>query len=328
MVGASGRVETARIDYLIADYRRDFATMAPKELAAAEALLWKSASPERRRADIPDHLRVERATWLNVVLGESVWTYKMRGTLWSAQMRGEPVEPLWRRLRDKRMTASTAYKIYKKAQRRAAREKCPLNAAIAVEIEAYEKLPIYRLDPDGIPLRADKAAKAEVGEAAKAAKAAKAAAKKVAASKKLRERVVDLVEKLARRELTEFDDVTTERLVAQLTADIKASLRDHSGRVRRARIRDAQHTAADEAVDVAIRSISRRRYTEACRQLNITPTAPSKPVDLTAAKKAKRAWAREYHPDVSPDTRDAYEAVIEAYQVIEQYAEEQRHSDN
>jgi DnaJ-class molecular chaperone len=57
--------------------------------------------------------------------------------------------------------------------------------------------------------------------------------------------------------------------------------------------------------------------------LNLKVPPPHKPVDLTAAKKAKRNLVRAYHPDHNGEgTRAAYEAVIDAYRTIEMYAEQ------
>lgn len=67
--------------------------------------------------------------------------------------------------------------------------------------------------------------------------------------------------------------------------------------------------------------VTRTKVTQACRTLGMDPPKPGKPADMQTAHSRKRALAKAYHPDVSPNTRDQYEAVLEAYDTLEAYNE-------
>ena len=65
--------------------------------------------------------------------------------------------------------------------------------------------------------------------------------------------------------------------------------------------------------------MSRKDVLKACHVLQVPAPKIGSPVDLELANKNRRAQMKTYHPDVSPNTRDEYEAAVKAYDVLAAY---------
>lgn len=66
--------------------------------------------------------------------------------------------------------------------------------------------------------------------------------------------------------------------------------------------------------------ITRRQVLDACKVLTMEPPSPGVEADLGLARRQKRRLAEAYHPDkVGDSLRDQYQAVIEAFSVLEIY---------
>ncbi len=65
----------------------------------------------------------------------------------------------------------------------------------------------------------------------------------------------------------------------------------------------------------------RRSARIACRTLSIDPPKPGEPIDHNTLRARKRVLVRAFHPDMSGTdaTREQYEAVLAACDVVEQY---------
>jgi hypothetical protein len=189
---------------------------------------------------------------------------------------------------------------------------------LSVTLDTYERRPVTRT-LNGVPLR-----EARTKSRKKRALTARKARPKESITKDCLRQLRDLIAALANDTLGDLSVDARETLRNELDVEVNQVLTEWSARVRRARVRAQRKRAAADTVTAAGSAISRRAYTEACRVLNITPTRSGGSVDLAAAKVAKRKLARAYHPDLSDNasTRAAYEAVIEAYDTIERYAEE------
>ncbi len=63
----------------------------------------------------------------------------------------------------------------------------------------------------------------------------------------------------------------------------------------------------------------RKEVLAACKVLQVEPPKLGKPVDLDKANRNKRSQMKTYHPDISPNTRDEFEAAARAYDVLANY---------
>ncbi len=57
----------------------------------------------------------------------------------------------------------------------------------------------------------------------------------------------------------------------------------------------------------------------ACKVLQVPFPRRGKPVDLAQAAKNRKAQMRLFHPDISPNTRDDFEAAVKAYATLVTY---------
>jgi hypothetical protein len=79
---------------------------------------------------------------------------------------------------------------------------------------------------------------------------------------------------------------------------------------------------------VAESTLSRRELIEAFRLLNLEPPKPKDKIDMKAVQRQKVRMAAAYHPDTHGGDRSMepkFKAVIEAYETIKQYVDQQQH---
>jgi hypothetical protein len=304
------------LEHLLADYRRNHDQWSLKERTEHEAWMWAQV-PEDERQQCDPHHRL--GDWLVKTLGGARNDYNLRHFL-----NRDGTDALWRRLEAKELSLNKAVELFREARKRADVEGTPIATAVAITLDEYEKLPVTRV-MDGIPVRAKRPSRLRRNTGAKRKKPRRSKHKD---PRVLRTRVRDEVARYAAELHADLDSSTAEQLLGELEVDVNQMLDDHSARVGRAKINAKRR---DEQDDALYKSISRRRFNEACRTLNIPIPSPNKPIDLTVAKKAKRNLVRAYHPDLGADnesTRAAYDAVIKAYRLIEQYAEEAKAKGN
>ncbi len=112
------------------------------------------------------------------------------------------------------------------------------------------------------------------------------------------------------------DPIIGEKLWRDFELGLKGYLDEFGVKVSRA-------LSSEKELAGGTKMISHSSVQNACKVLNITAPRPGKPVDLALAKKQKKRMVVLYHPDKgNPATRPMYEQVIEAFIVIEQYAEQ------
>ena len=294
-----------KLEFLVRDYANFRYDLSPKKLAEAEAALWEHVDPVERK----QYTKISR--WLVAKFGGSLFEYGERHYLYRADRTNGGVDPLWRRLADKRITLAKAVAMHREAKKMAATERISVMSALAIVISEYEKLPIKKV-VGGVPIRG-----------AKKPVAIPKRKPKTLDPKAFYARLRTEIEQYAARHLTDVAPDVAEQLLLILETDVSQILDDWSVRVTRARRTAERRSKADDAVAAVQHTISRRKFTEACRTLNIAVPPPGH-VDLITAKRAKRKLVRVYHPDLTggdESTRAAYEAVVEAYQIIEEYAE-------
>jgi hypothetical protein len=108
---------------------------------------------------------------------------------------------------------------------------------------------------------------------------------------------------LYRQRLTESFTLSQEQLIEELRYSI------HKIKA------DTRRAQADEVVDVT-------SFEWACEVLGLVDFTFGKKIDLIRASRAKFRRARELHPDrnAAPQAVEEYQAVLEAYKVLEHYA--------
>jgi len=104
------------------------------------------------------------------------------------------------------------------------------------------------------------------------------------------------------------DEGRFQQLLGDFEADVREAVQTFGRAVSRAR-------------EVPTGPISRKRLMDACHTLNMSPPKVNAPVDMKKAKNQKKKMVRVYHVDVTGNesTRAAFEAVVAAYDVCEQY---------
>jgi len=217
-------------------------------------------------------------------LTESARSIEMRRALLSA---GTLADSLWLHVDARRITLSTAYDIIKIARRQT---KDPAAQLVIVEDTLSRYLTTGRL---------------------------KAQSKKKPKSYAYGNQVANSIIDYMSEQIDDRDDI--EKLAKTIRLDVHALFEEYRQKTRTLNARSKNRAAfADHP------RVTRRRVQNAFTTLGMSIPKPAEEIDLAVASRKKRQLARKYHPDLAgnEDLRDAYEAVIDAYQTIEQYKEE------
>jgi len=128
------------------------------------------------------------------------------------------------------------------------------------------------------------------------------------------------IKRIVYAELDSIADANAKsRLRSQIEVEISSLVHILTARVRRVKETASLDKSPARVSDKKLR----QRLREACQLLSVDAPAPGHPVDLLTYQKAKknyRSLVKEYHPDTSgtEDTRESYQAVIDAMILIEQ----------
>lgn len=130
--------------------------------------------------------------------------------------------------------------------------------------------------------------------------------------KQLRKAIVDYVAD----KLRDADETERAQLLEELETDVGVVLNQHS-----------QKWARRAAAAAERKKVTRHALNQALRTLHLDPPKRGQALAtvLAQAKKQQRALARTYHPDAlggSDHLRGQYQAVIEAFVIVEQYVKE------
>jgi len=193
---------------------------------------------------------------------------------------------LWPALDAGHITVSKAYEIVKFARRE--------SADVAVQCVTVERVLAHYFTTG------------KIGLPPKTKKHANGAACNAAA---------DLITDYLKEKLT--DDDALEQLAREIRFDVAEIFEEYRKRVQTLNARAAVGMLPNSCV-------TRFRVRRAFDTLGLDAPQPADEINMAIIAKQKRKLARKYHPDLTgnEDLRDAYEAVIEAYQTIEQYKEE------
>lgn len=280
---------------LIAEYRDKANDWSEHERAQAELAIWRERGGQAGG----------RREWFAETFGGSQREYEERYYLQTSQ----GTAPLWEAVEARQITMSRAVIIHREAKRAAAQERGLVVKEVKRLLAEYLALPVVRIE-HGMPIhgrRPERAIKPRRSQLD---------------PKEFRAKLRELIGRYVGQRLDGVHADVIARRIDQLDAELQQLLDDFGERLHRDKANANRRADAENTATAIQHRIRRRAFTEACRTLNITVPPPNRPIDLAAAKKAKRALVREYHPDRNPATRAAYEAVIEAYRTIETYAEE------
>jgi hypothetical protein len=316
----------------LAEYRaelRNNPRLGHREQARREARLYLLATHESKHRAGSSHMR----HWLAYHLDAGkVGQYEQRAALWS---RGDEVEALWELLDGpERAALRTVTNLCKQAKNIAATKGYSLREAIEIVLAEYRRAPLRHFQ-DGTSYRA---AAATVEGVIK--KVALEHAPKAAKGPKARTRT---------RPITSSGDVRSantevRKIVAQGVVDrligygaepgaeiILQAVQEAGIEVEALFATVGRIIARAESVikGTQLPTPSRRRLNEAFRLLNLEPPKNAQAIDMKRVLKQKQRMASLYHPDAhggDESMRPQFTAVVEAYETIKAYVQEQTHN--
>jgi macrodomain Ter protein organizer (MatP/YcbG family) len=271
------------------------------EMAVLEERIWSSLLPEER-------YHVDRNQWLNQLLGTGINQLQNRSSLRNKRH----ADKFWERVTRKEMSVSTSLRLYKDAMRLHKRQGLSLSDAVIEILKEYDSLPNVVIRR-GRPVR--QSSPARLPRVEKKKKTQANSKNKKRAWDNLRRSIAELV----RDKLPDGLGLDLEAQIwKEVESDVKIVLDELQGKIQRL-------SAKKKNEQQITKTASRRQLVAACRVLAMDPPRPGRPVDLSKAKRQKRLLAKEYHPDAR-DGDDSmipqYDAVIEAYQTVEWYADQ------
>lgn len=292
MMGPEGRI--AKVEELKAKWKATAASRAPHQeydLARLEAEMGQFApTGTGMREFIPQHVETNPRD------------VELRQTLFAA---GEVATPLWRLIETEKMPAFTAVSLLRDA--RVGGRKSVDAKRLDQIIAEYLSWPLTEL-PNGkrIHRRPTFAPRADT--------TVKANSTRVAAPADtdnfwgaLRKSLSAFVEE----RLQGLDVAQVQRMRGEMEAELDVLLTAWQSKLNRARAKARGH----------VEVMSRAAVLRACNRLGVDTPTVGRPVNLAHARSMKMKLAREYHPDTggSEDTRELYNEVIEAFDVLLQY---------
>lgn len=282
-----------------------------KEKAASWNQLQRAIAEQRVWIDLPVAQRKipgkSRQDILAEVLGGKANQIEQRNRVLNGQ---EKSELLWNEI-NAGMPLHTAVNLLKQVRQLVVSEKLsPLDAQTKV-IAEYKKNPqvisptgkvFHRSNPHTIH--------------AKTPQAPKPTPRNPDSERALWTAARDAIHALALAKLADVPEgVEKMKLLNQMEGDVKSLFVSWSVKI--------DYTKRRQKQGVAI--LTRPKIIEACHRLHVDPPPVGKPADLKAASRQKKLLAREYHPDRhggDEKMRPTYEAVINAYETLEQYNEQ------
>lgn len=284
------------------------AARTERERAHVEALLWMTAGADER-VDLRDEGKVNhgRQLWVSKLVGAPEVEVAKRARLHS----GNPdIDELWSRIDKREFSLGMAVRWLTEARKlKQQRDDITLREALTRLLAEYDTWPKRR---EGEYMVGVKPASSFSRVPMRKKHARVYANDDRAFWGKLRELLQDFVQ----RRMEGVEPLTQSTLLSEFERELKVVTASWGGKMERAKQR---------GTDNAVLLISRVKVTRACEVLSMDPPKPGKPVDMKLAQSRKRTLAKTYHPDVSPTTRDQYEAVLEAFAVLEDYEEMLKH---
>ena len=290
--------------------REHRATHSIRRKAELEEQMWACLSIRERA---PFH---GRAKYFAHTLGGSQRQYGERMYLLNAKEN----EELWRRVEFEAMGLTTATRLHREARANAERHKIPLKDALFLVLKEYDRLPqqktpsghvVHKRTPTSLSRTKQKQIKKERRKAGQIRRNGDAFWMELRDT--IREYVV--------AHLPDGETVEVEPVWRALETDLRVVIDDFQARLSRLRKEQRE----------ALAPIKRARLRNACQTLHLDPPTKNSPLNMAKVRKQKRVLARAYHPDAhggDESMRAQYDAVLEAYRIIEQWQNEQEKEAN
>jgi hypothetical protein len=241
---------------------------------------------------------------------------------------GDATEALWKAVdaEQEPMPLSTAERIWQKARTIAASTGHTPVESVAIAISEYERMPkVVRSDgtvirkPQTATQRAVAVATGSVATKLKPRTPGKRGKRNLT---KGREVIGDLRATLSEylvQRAVEVGADPTSAVVAEALSSLAIEIDVLQRGLTLAVKRIAETVKSDTVAGVMV---STRKVNQAFRTLNLEPPGRGDEIDMDLVRQHKRRLARQYHPDThggKTDTVEKYEAVIEAFDVIESW---------
>lgn len=250
--------------------------------------------------------------WASSVLKQSQHMMARRRELWIA---GAPADPLWARV-DAGMPIGRTARVLRAARGRASRRnREAFRRAIEEELRKMD----YRPSPEPA---AEAAAPTPIlptaGEAADPFPSLPPLPAPGLAAREFWQRLREVLAEHMRPRLEFMPEHERDRLLDDFDRDVQSLCAQHSSKWKKsARAQQDQQR------------VSRQRFANALRVLHMDPPRRGASLEplLAQANKQKKIMARLYHPDShggSEHTRAQYQAVLDAFLVVEQYVSENK----
>lgn len=275
-----------------------------REKARIEDLLWLTTNVQER-----ENLRAEgqvghgRHRWVGKLVDAPEYEISMRARL---PYDSADVDELWARVAKDEFSVGMAVRQLVEARKVVTRDKLPLREAITRLLSEY----------DTWPKRLDKGRLAGIKPATSFSRVRTEKKRQRPFMNDDREfwtKMRALLQEFVQRRTAGAPPHVADMLIGEFERELKVLTTGWSGKMERAKQRN---------IDNAVLLVTRAKVSRACGILNMDPPSRhGKPVDMKVAQSRKRTLAKTYHPDVSPHTRDQYEAVLAAYADLEDYDE-------
>lgn len=288
--------------------RKDDPAWLDEDRAQFERKLWTAVPLDVHRVY---GYRIE--TWFGEQFKVAQSHIRERSDLLNA---GHLAGPLWPLIHKQELIRSTAVRLLQEGRRIAAKTGIPSEDGVRQALSAYLALPGKRT-VNGRTLRArtPKTLRRKDGAGQRQREASPGDTKTLWRS--IRENFAAYM----RPRMAQIDPVTADRLWTELEAELNTFLDSFSWKISRIANR-AGRRANDES-----EITSRRKLNQAFKTLHMEPPRPGKAIDMKKAREQKRILARAYHPDRhagDETTRPQYQAVIDAYNLIEEFVTTER----
>ncbi len=312
-------MEKMKLEELVQLYRETQDTLSEWEKAELENQIWEA----RFDREGPGLSRIsERREWFRNKFGGNCNIYEKRSALFRSR---EWTQPIWDKINGG-MPLTTAYPLYKRAKElskvsgdseqksleiilknpRAGLPPIPPPSGVQV----ITAPPVIAPKEEPIPVIHHKKEKINPKEEP-------SETPQISNSKEYFRRMKDLTDSFVKSSLVDIEPYLADQLSQEFTGWVREAYDDLRRKV-------SKHRQEASRTDNPRKRVSRAVFKRACEVLAFQAVF-GKSLDLRAAKRRMITRARDLHPDRrdgSTETVAEYRAVVEAYQVLEQYTDE------
>lgn len=300
MLGSREATVMAEPDYLdlSKEYERlkDDPAWKLEDRARFEHTLWRAVPQDVRRVH---NYRIE--SWFMTRFGVSPTYVRERSDLHNA----DPLSAaLWPLIDKNELIPATAVRLIQEGRRIAAAQAVPPAEGVRQALAAYQALPATRYVKGRLVRQRNPRILPQQGATGRKSQLTKGA---------LWDTLRKSFAAFMRPRMAGIDPIVAERLWTDLEVELNLLIDTFSSKISRT-VRGA--APKDDL-------LARRKLNSALKTLHMGPSSVGKPIDMKKAREQKRVLARAYHPDRhggDETTRPQYQAVIDAYNLIEEYA--------